>query len=111
MRDVYCDVHDPAGSFPVSHFTGREKPFTPHRYDYVFTSAELKTASCEYLGDWHDRDENKWRPSDHAPVVAELLPDVSDKGGGEHRRPYITLVRSAACLSRRARLDSTIEPA
>lgn len=74
MRDVYRDVHRPTQPFPVSHFTGRKEPFTGHRYDYIFASPDLRTKSCEYLSDWLKRDEQKWRLSDHAPVLAELLP-------------------------------------
>jgi len=68
MRDVYRDVHDPRDDFPASHVTGD----TAHRYDYIFATADLNTESCEYLGDWLDRDKPDGRLSDHAPVVAEL---------------------------------------
>lgn len=72
MRDVYRDVHDAEKPFPVSHFTGRKEHLTGHRYDYIFATPELKTESCEYLSDWLDWDESRWRRSDHAPVAAEL---------------------------------------
>lgn len=70
MRDVYRDVHARGERFPASHFTGG----TPHRYDYIFASPELKTASCAYLGDWLEGAKTNGRLSDHAPVEAELSP-------------------------------------
>jgi exonuclease III len=72
MRDVYRDVHKPGEDFPASHFTGRPESLTPHRYDYIFASSELKTDSCEYVTEWLVRDSRGWRASDHAPVEARL---------------------------------------
>lgn len=65
---VYRDVHDPETPFPASHFTGR----TPHRYDYTFLTPELETRTCEYLGDWLEREGLSGRLSDHAPIEAKF---------------------------------------
>lgn len=72
MRDVYRPFHKPGTQMPVSHETGRGERLTPHRYDFIFASAEFHTESCEYLSTWLKRDHDGWRPSDHAPVEALL---------------------------------------
>ena len=61
-------LYDPRDDFPASHVTGD----TAHCYDYIFATADLNTESCEYLGDWLDRDKPNGRLSDHVPVVANL---------------------------------------
>lgn len=85
LRDVYRDVHDATDDFPVSYLTGRRAPYTPHRYDYIFASPELVTESCSYLSEWLERDEAKWRLSDHAPVEADLTAQVE----GSHVAPRL----------------------
>jgi endonuclease/exonuclease/phosphatase family metal-dependent hydrolase len=72
MRDVYREIHDSDGAYPASHFTGRGDARTPHRYDFIFASEELRTETCEYRTDWIERDADRRRLSDHAAVVADL---------------------------------------
>lgn len=73
----YCEAGSWRGTRPGEALSG----LTRHRtqgavhappYDYIFASPELQTESCEYPRNWLERDERKWRLSDHAPVEAEL---------------------------------------
>jgi endonuclease/exonuclease/phosphatase family metal-dependent hydrolase len=71
LRDVFREVHDRAQPLPASHFTGPRRR-SPHRYDHIFSSRNLGTQRCGYVGDWL-RDGL----SDHAPIFATLVPTTS----------------------------------
>jgi endonuclease/exonuclease/phosphatase family metal-dependent hydrolase len=70
MRDVYRALHVGATEFPASHHTGPSR--TPHRYDFIFASEELKPTRCRYLTDWLEATDERSRLSDHAAVEADL---------------------------------------
>jgi endonuclease/exonuclease/phosphatase family metal-dependent hydrolase len=70
MPDVYRAVHEGAEVFPASHHTGPKR--TPHRYDYIFASKELRPESCDYLTAWLEPSDERKRLSDHAAVEADL---------------------------------------
>ena len=72
MSDAYRATHPGAREFPVSHYTGRKPDLTGRRYDYIFASDQLNPVRCIYLSGWLQPDHTGWRPSDHAPVEAEL---------------------------------------
>jgi len=63
LRDVYRERHEAGTDFPVSKYTRG----TPHRYDHIYASPELRTVGVGYLEDWLAD-----KLSDHAPVEAEL---------------------------------------
>jgi len=65
LRDVYRETREPGTRFAVSKYTRG----TPHRYDHVFASPQLRTVSCTYLEQWMTG-----KLSTHAPVEAELVP-------------------------------------
>ena len=89
----------PSGPLAVSH-VNRSRVVAERRYDFVYLTPDLVPERAEYLTEVSEPSDRGRRLSDHAPVVAEIVPrlgscDVRERG--EQRTPE-SWTRSYALL-------------